>query len=77
MFIVPCDRYIKLWQDMGHTTFGYRPSTPSILLPPVGSSKAADFIKDLQSAQSMNRDQPVIYHIFRYLQKLLFGKSGL
>ena len=50
---------------MGHATLGYRPPTPSIVLPPIGSAKAADFIRDIQSFQRDNADQPVIYHIFR------------
>ena len=50
---------------MGHATFGYRPPTPSIVLPPMGSAKAAEFMRNIQSFQHDNADRPVIYHIFR------------
>lgn len=50
---------------MGHATYGYRPPTPSIVFPPLGSAKAADVIKDLQLFQHNKADGPVIYHIFR------------
>lgn len=59
-------RYVKMWQHMGHTTFGFRPPTPSIVLPPIGSARAAEFMKNVQSFQSLHAHQPVIYHIFRY-----------
>ena len=58
-------RYVELWQQMGHLTFGYRPTTASIMLPPLGSAKAAEFIKDVQVFLRDNADRPVIYHIFR------------
>ena len=50
---------------MGHATYGYRPPTPSIVFPPVGSAKAADVIKEIQLFQKHTADQPVLYHIFR------------
>jgi len=51
---------------MGHKTFGYQPPTNSIVLPPIGSARAAEFIRDVQSFQNLHLNQPVIYHIFRY-----------
>ena len=36
------------------------------MLPPLGSAKATDFIKDVQVFIRDNADRPVIYHIFRY-----------
>lgn len=59
------NKYVDLWQSMGHTTLGYRPPTTSIVLPPVGTARAADFIKHVQGFQDMHANQPVIYHIFR------------
>ena len=58
-------RYVELWQQMGHATYGYRPPTPSIVFPPVGSAKAADVINEIQLFQKHTADQPVLYHIFR------------
>ncbi|DBB11537.1 TPA: hypothetical protein ACH3X3_006937 [Trebouxia sp. C0006] len=59
------NKYAELWQRMGHKTFGYQPPTNSIVLPPVGSARAAEFIRDVQSFQNLHLNQPVIYHIFR------------
>ena len=59
-------RYAELWQRMGHRTFGYQPPTNSIVVPPIGSARAAEFIRDVHSFQNLHSNQPVIYHIFRY-----------
>ncbi|KAL3160658.1 Transmembrane protein 53 [Trebouxia sp. C0010 RCD-2024] len=59
------NKYVELWQQMGHATYGYRPPTPSIVFPPVGSAKAADVIRDIELLQHNKAEQPVIYHIFR------------
>lgn len=59
------NKYAELWQRMGHKTFGYQPPTNSIVVPPIGSARAAEFIHDVQSFQNLHLNQPVIYHIFR------------
>ncbi|KAL0042970.1 hypothetical protein WJX79_005495 [Trebouxia sp. C0005] len=67
------NKYAELWQRMGHKTFGYQPPTNSIVLPPIGSAKAAEFIRDVQSFQNLHLHQPVIYHIFSNAGFLFFG----
>lgn len=66
-------KYVELWQRMGHKTFGYQPPTHSIVLPPIGSARAAEFIRDVQSFQSLHLNQPVIYHIFSNAGFLFLG----
>ncbi|KAL0023096.1 hypothetical protein WJX77_000879 [Trebouxia sp. C0004] len=67
------NKYAEMWQRMGHKTFGYQPPTHSIVLPPIGSARAAEFIRDVQSFQNLHLNQSVIYHIFSNAGFLFFG----
>jgi hypothetical protein len=62
---VHVDRYVQLWQRLGHETIAIRPPTPSILIPPVGDWVARDFLRQLQTAGSEHPQQPVVFHAFR------------
>ena len=50
---------------MGHAVVGTRPSTPSIVLPPLGDRAALSFLQEVTSAQQQHPGLPVLYHIFR------------
>lgn len=59
------DKYIQLWQSLGHETLAIRPPTPAILVPPVGDWAAGAFLRKLQAAGTASPQQPVVFHTFR------------
>lgn len=60
---------MDIWQHLGYRTYGYRPSTSSILLPPVGSVKAAKFTHDVYQFQESLAQPKLLYHIFRLVTR--------
>eukprot|EP00884_Botryococcus_braunii_P020862 jgi/Botrbrau1/745/Bobra.0181s0004.1 len=66
-------KYVSLWHSQGFQTFGYRPATSSILLPPLGDQRAEAFIRQVREAQDSCPGRPVVYHIFSNAAFIFMG----